>query len=168
MTEGSTAMIKGQEVRVGDDLWSMGTPHRITRIEPYAHPVVTRGEQWRQACSDGPEGVGKAAWGITLEFAHGWAPGHYKVSLLPGDERGEPHLSADDYLSPFGGAGARLYEHYAAAGFPGTWRAWLESAGRRGLLAGPRPGVPDFANGAGDRFRWDPELMSWGLLRCVA
>jgi hypothetical protein len=213
----STIKVKGQEVETGDDLWSGGIPHRITRIEPYGHPVVTRGEQWRAACSDGPASVGRAAWGITLEFAHGWEPGHYEVSARPGDTRGEPHASADDYLSPWWGPGARLYEHYAAEGFPGPWRAWLdrrfaavthphygmsgaqlralasrqlkagitdwaETAHKARLAdadgglwrpshqpAGPRRAVPDFTNGAGDRFRWDPERLAWDFLgKCPA
>jgi hypothetical protein len=121
-------MIKGQEVRVGDDLWAFGKPHRITRIKDYAHPVVTRGEQWRIAYSDGPDTGGEKAWGITLEYNHGYAAG-YEITALPGDRRGEPHLPDDDDLSPFYGKGARLYEQYAAEGSPGLWRDWLGCEG---------------------------------------
>lgn len=161
----STIMVKGQEVQVGDDLWAGGKPYRITRIEPYMHPVVTRNEQWWQACSDGPEGIGKAAWGITLEFAHGWEPGHYEVSKRPGDVRGDPHLSADDYLSPWFGQGAQLYPHYLAEGSPLPWREWL--AGKPDtaavLAAELDRSCPGFryVNGAGDRFAWNWETGRW-------
>jgi len=60
-------IVKGSEVKVGDDLMFVGRPHRITRIEPYAHPVVTQGETWAIAYADAPQAMAKAAWGITLE-----------------------------------------------------------------------------------------------------
>lgn len=120
----TTAMIKGQEVRVGDDLWSMGTPHRVTRITDYTHPVVTRGEPWRTAHSDGPGGA--RAWGRTLSFDHGYAAG-YEITIVPGDERGVPHLPADDYVDPFYGHGAELHKLYAAEGTTATWPAWLRT-----------------------------------------
>ena len=74
----STIKVKGQEVRVGDDLWLGGVPHRITRIEPYQHPSFP-GEMWAQACSDGPGGIGKAAWGITLELTN--PAEYYEISV---------------------------------------------------------------------------------------
>ena len=129
----STHRVKGQEVKVGDDLWSLGKPHRITRIEPYTHPVVTRGEEWRIAYSDGPDGVGRAAWGITLTFDHGYADG-YEVTALPGDERGVPHLAEDDYPSPFYGRGAELYPQYAADPRARGWRAWISAC-----MSGAKP-----------------------------
>jgi hypothetical protein len=58
---------RGAEVEVGDDLWFLDKPYRITRIEDYVHPVVTRGETWRIAYSDGPVFGARWAWGITLE-----------------------------------------------------------------------------------------------------
>jgi hypothetical protein len=73
----STIKVAAKDVKVGDDLWAGGTPHRITRIEPYQHPSFP-GEMWAQACSDGPEGVGKAAWGITLELTNPSA--YYEIS----------------------------------------------------------------------------------------
>jgi hypothetical protein len=122
----SMIKVKGQEVRVGDDLWFLGKPHRITRIEGYIHPVVTRGEEWRIAYSDGPDAGGKNAWGITLEYEHGYAAG-YLVSAWPGDNRAEVRPPAGDYLSPHYGEGAVLYEQYAAEGSPGLWRDWLKA-----------------------------------------
>jgi len=74
----STIRVKGQEVKVGDDLWAGGVPHRITRIEPYQHPSFP-GEMWAQACSDGPDGIGKAAWGITLELTN--PAEYYEISV---------------------------------------------------------------------------------------
>lgn len=116
-------MVKGQDVRVGDDLWFLGTPHRITRIEPYVHSVVTRGEEWRIAYADTPERAYRNAWGMTLEYEHGYAAG-YSVSPRPG-ELYVNKRPADDYPSPFYGEGALLYEEYAAQGCPGLWREWL-------------------------------------------
>lgn len=124
----STIKVKGQDVRVGDDLWFMGKPYRITRIEPYVHILVTRGEEWRIAKSDGPVNGGKHAWGMTLEYDHGWAAG-YEVTYLPGDTRGEPYQAADDYPSPHYGEGAALYQQYVAEGglALGTWPGWLKT-----------------------------------------
>ena len=31
-----TTIVSGRDVKVGDDLWVGGVPHRVTRIEPYA------------------------------------------------------------------------------------------------------------------------------------
>ena len=70
----SIAPTDGQDVEVGDDLWFLGKVHRITRIKPYAHPVVTKGETWRIAYADEPSGVYQKAWSITLE-----PRGHYNV-----------------------------------------------------------------------------------------
>jgi len=122
----STIRVKGQDVRVGDDLWFLGKPYRITRIMDYIHIGVTLGEEWRIAKSDGPKDGGKYAWGMTLSYDHGYAAG-YEVTYLPGDERGEPHQPADDYLSPHCGEGARLHPQYLAEGglAAGTWREWL-------------------------------------------
>lgn len=117
-------MVKGQEVRVGDDLWFLGKPHRITRIKRYVHPVVTRNEEWRIAYSDGPEGMYRAAWGITLEYNHGYSAG-YEVAALPGDDRGEPHVPDDDYLDPNLSTAAELWARYEAEGKPGLWRTWV-------------------------------------------
>lgn len=124
----STIKVKGQDVRVGDDLWSMGKPYRITRIEPYVHIGVTLGEQWRIAYSDGPVNGGKSAWGMTLAFDHGWAAS-YEVTYLPGDDRGEPHLTPDDYPAPHYGEGEELHPLYLAAGglSAGTWPEWLKA-----------------------------------------
>ncbi len=76
----STIKVSAKDVRVGDDLWLGGVPHRITRIEPYQHPSFP-GKMWAQACSDGPEGIGKAAWGITLELTNPSA--YYEISVRP-------------------------------------------------------------------------------------
>lgn len=57
----------GRDVVVGDDIIFLGTPHRITRIEPYTHPVVTGGETWATAYADTSAAAYQAAWGITLE-----------------------------------------------------------------------------------------------------
>lgn len=124
----TTIQVRGQEVRVGDDLWFLGKPHRITRIVPYVHPVVTRNEPWRIAYSDGPDGVYKAAWGMTLEYGHGWAAG-CEVTYLPGDDRLHSSPSEDDWLSPFYGRGAELFETYLQQGMPGLWPDWLDSVG---------------------------------------
>jgi len=53
----------GEEIEVQDIVVFLGTPHRITRITPYTHPVVTQGEPgWRIAHA----GPGQESWGITL------------------------------------------------------------------------------------------------------
>lgn len=74
-----TVEVRGQDVRVGDDLWAGSVPHRITRVEDYRHPSFP-GELWHSGSSDGPGGVGKAAWGMTLETNVGYA-GHYEISV---------------------------------------------------------------------------------------
>ena len=125
----STVMVKGQHVKIGDDLWAFGRPHRITRITPYRHPVVTRGEDWRIAHSDGPDGVGAAAWGITLSHGHGYAA-HYEVSVRPGEPPYVNEPPEDDYPSPFYGEGAALFPEYQAGGRGLSWREWLASRGK--------------------------------------
>jgi hypothetical protein len=112
----ATIMVKGQDVKVGDDLWFLGRPHRITRIRPYTHPV-TRGEVWRTAYSDGPAGSLLSTWGITLEYDHGYAAG-YEVTYTEGDPRKENRPPED-------GEGARLWEAHRGEIQPGGWRAWL-------------------------------------------
>lgn len=77
----STVKVKGQDVRVGDDLWFCGRPHRVTRLEPYTHPEATRGEEWQIAYSGGPERAG-AAWAMMLEREHGYAAS-YEISARP-------------------------------------------------------------------------------------
>ena len=71
----------GRDVKVGDDLWLGGVPHRITRIEPYVNgPNATRdlaSELWdgkaRVGYSDSfGSKVGKDAWAITLDPAGGY------------------------------------------------------------------------------------------------
>lgn len=63
-----TMRIAGSEVRVGDDVIFLGTPHRVTSVEPYSHPVATGGEQWAIAYAATPERPAKGnAWAITLE-----------------------------------------------------------------------------------------------------
>lgn len=143
----ATIEVRGQDVRVGDDLWFLGKPHRITRIEPYTHPVVTRGEMWRIAYSDGPEGMYKAAWGMTLEYGHGWARG-YEVTYLDGDDRKDSPPSEGDYLSPFYGRGAELWEAYRAEGSRLLWHDWLL-----------KNGVPDVT---WDRVPAPPEAKAHG------
>jgi hypothetical protein len=76
----SSVHIRGQDVRVGDDLWPVGQVRRVTRIEDYRHPIVTGGELWHIAKSDGPDGVGRAAWGMTLATEKGYAAG-YEISV---------------------------------------------------------------------------------------
>lgn len=76
----STIKVAAKDVKVGDVLWFLGHPHIITRIEPYQHPSFP-GEMWAQACSDGPEGVGKVAWGITLELTN--PSEYYEISVRP-------------------------------------------------------------------------------------
>lgn len=61
-----TVEVPGSEVRPGDDYEFLGAVHRITRVEPYSHPVVTGGEAWLSASADTSERLGKAAWGITI------------------------------------------------------------------------------------------------------
>jgi hypothetical protein len=78
----STVRVHAADVRVGDILWFLGKPHMITRIEPYAHPVVTGGEEWAIASFDGPEGIGKNAWGITLELTNPGAD-YYEITERP-------------------------------------------------------------------------------------
>ena len=119
----ATIMVKGQDVKIGDDLWVFDKPHRVTRIEPYTHPVVTRGDEWRHAYSDGPSGAGKP-WGLPLAYDHGYAAS-YEVSCLSGDDRREIRPPDDDYPSPFYGEGAALYKRYMADGAPAPWRRWL-------------------------------------------
>lgn len=85
----TTVKVKGQQVRVGDDLWFLGRPYRVTRIEDYTHPgIVPAGETWRIAYSDGPVTGGKHAFGITLEYQYGYAAG-YEISVRP-----EPQVTA--------------------------------------------------------------------------
>lgn len=47
----------GQDIEVGDIIVFLGTPHRITRVEPYTHPTV-----------EGAVAIAHAAngWGISL------------------------------------------------------------------------------------------------------
>jgi hypothetical protein len=78
----STIKVHATEVRVGDIMWAGGKPHLITRIEPYVHPVVTGGDEWAFACSDGPEGTGDNAWGITLELTNPVAH-YYEITERP-------------------------------------------------------------------------------------
>ena len=125
----STVRVKGQDVRVGDDLWTIGGVHRITRMVDYVHPAVTRGELWRIAYSDGPDTGGAKAWGCTLAYDHGYANG-YEISVRPGEPPYENKPPADDYLSPFYGEGAVLHEQFAAQGSPGLWRDWLQARQR--------------------------------------
>jgi len=66
MPEVITVEVPGSEVRPGDDYEFLGKVHRITRVEPYSHPVVTRGETWLSASADTSERAYKAAWGITV------------------------------------------------------------------------------------------------------
>jgi hypothetical protein len=111
-----TVRVKGQHVRVGDDLWSGGVPHRVTRITAYRHPVVTRGEDWRCARS--------GSWGMTLSYDHGYAAS-YEITIRHGEP---PYVNAppdDDYLSPHYGEGAVLFERYAAEAAGESWREWL-------------------------------------------
>lgn len=61
-----TVEVPGSEVRPGDDYEFLGAVHRITRVEPYSHPVVTGGETWLSASADTSERLGRAAWGITI------------------------------------------------------------------------------------------------------
>jgi hypothetical protein len=117
----STIHVRGQDVRVGDDLWFLSTPKRITRIEPYTHALM-RGEAWRVAYSDGPAGMYKNAWGITLEYGSGYAA-NYEVTALPGDDREQ--FEPDWTLSPWTGEGARLWEAHQAEIKPGGWRGCL-------------------------------------------
>jgi hypothetical protein len=64
-----TLDVPGSGVRVGDDLDFLGTPHRISRIVPYRHAVVTKGELWRIAYAgvSSRGAIPRRAWGITLE-----------------------------------------------------------------------------------------------------
>lgn len=78
----STIRVHATEVKVGDILWLGGTPHMITRIEPYVHPVVTGGAEWAVAYSDAPDGAGKNAWGITLELTSPVA-NYYEIAERP-------------------------------------------------------------------------------------
>lgn len=66
MLEVITVEVPGSEVRPGDDYHFLSSTHRITRVEPYRHPVVTRGETWLTAYADTPEAMYQAAWGITV------------------------------------------------------------------------------------------------------
>ena len=54
---------RGSEIVAEYILVFAGVPHRITRIVPYVHPVVTGGETWRIAYAC----LGPDSWGITLE-----------------------------------------------------------------------------------------------------
>jgi hypothetical protein len=116
----TTIYVKGQDVRVGDDLWSMGAPCRVIGIRPYVHPVVTRNEEWRVAEF--------AVGGRTLAYEHGYAAG-YEITLVPGDDRtaGGSRVDPDDYLDPYLSAAAVLWARYEAEGKPGLWRAWVEA-----------------------------------------
>jgi hypothetical protein len=135
----TTIYVKGQDVRVGDDLWWMGTPHRVTRIERYVHPVVTRNEEWRTAYSDTPQRAYKAAWAITLEYDHGHAAG-YEITLVPGDDRTDGHsrVDPDDYLDPFLSTAEKLWARYQEEGMPGLWRDWAAALPPEDL-PGPHP-----------------------------
>lgn len=165
----TTVKVKGQDVRVGDDLWVCGGVHRITRIQPYRHPLVTRGEDWRSAISDGPvPGPGKVyqPFGITLEFDHGYAAG-YEISVRPGEPRYVNKPPENDYLDPHYGDGARVYAHYAVAGFPGSWLEWLAKQDVAALLsAEPDRSKPLlYQNTAGDWFHWAWDERRWELGR---
>ena len=67
--------VRGRDVKVGDDLWFLGKPYRIARIEPYTDgPNATRplsqelfGGQGRVGYSDSFGKDGKDAWAITLD-----------------------------------------------------------------------------------------------------
>jgi hypothetical protein len=158
-----TVKVKGQDVRVGDDLWSLGQVHRITGIRTYRHPVVTRGEDWRSAQSAlGPGGYGALSWGITLEYDHGFAAG-YEISVRPDEPPYVNKPPEDDYLSPHSGDGAALYVHYALAGFPGSWRSWLAKQDVPALLATEpdRSSPLRYQNSAGIWFSWAWDTGSW-------
>lgn len=119
--ERTTVMVKGQHVRVGDDLWSGGKPHRVMKIIPYRHPVVTRGQDWRIA-------RGADNWGMTLAYDHGWAAS-YEITIRPGEPPYENQIPDDDYLCPFYGLGAELHALFEAEGSPGSWAGWLAARG---------------------------------------
>jgi hypothetical protein len=102
MNRTAVAQVRGQDVRVGDDLWFLSSVHRVTRVEDYRHPVVTGGDLWHIAKSDGPAGFGRAAWGMTLATERGYAAG-YTIGTRPfgckhccqpihriGDREGDP------------------------------------------------------------------------------
>lgn len=63
----ATSRVQGRDVKVGDILWAIGNPHRITRIEPYVHPTI--GEPWAIAYDDSDQRSGKP-WGITLKLTN--------------------------------------------------------------------------------------------------
>lgn len=130
-----TIRIKGQDVRVGDELWTMGSPDRITRIEPYVHPVITRNEEWRTARRDWPDGT--KAFGRTLAYEHGRSAS-YTITYVDGDPRKTVTVPADDYLDPFAPAARDLWARYQAEGMPGLWRDWVAKLPPE-ALPGPRP-----------------------------
>jgi len=78
---------RGQDVRAGDDLWFLGVPHRITRIEPYkgVNAPLWDGPA-RVAYSDGPGGMYRAAWAITLD-----PDGQYDISRADDRRDPDPH-----------------------------------------------------------------------------
>ena len=81
-------MKRGREIRVGDDLIFLGTPHRITRIEPYP-PTELNARLWdgkaRIAYSDTAAASYKAAWGITLDPNGTYDVGG-AISVVEGDQ----------------------------------------------------------------------------------
>lgn len=61
---------KGSEIKVGDDLIFLGTPHRITDIVPYRHPNAGKygWPTWFTAYARTTEPViTPLTWGITIE-----------------------------------------------------------------------------------------------------
>jgi len=72
-----TTLMRGRDVKAGDDLIFLGTPHRITRIEPYRGSLNDElfGREGRVAYSDTAASACRAAWGITLD-----PDGTYEIS----------------------------------------------------------------------------------------
>lgn len=130
----ATIMVKGQDVKAGDYVWSMGSPELVTHIDPYVHPVMTRNCLYRRARLERPGGF--KAWGRTLAYDHGYMAG-YEVTYTDGDPR-TPAPSADDYLDPWLPQAAALWARYQADGMPGLWPDWVASLPPEDL-PGPHP-----------------------------
>ena len=82
----ATIMVKGQDVKIGDDLWVFDKPHRVTRIEP------TR-IRWSPAATNGgtPTQTGRRASASPGPAAglRPWLCRQLRGYCLPGDDRRE-------------------------------------------------------------------------------
>lgn len=62
---GALGVKRGADLREGDILFFLSSPHRITHFRDYSHPAITGEETWRIAYSGNPDD--EHCWGMTIE-----------------------------------------------------------------------------------------------------